>query len=89
GVVLYWLTTNVWTIAQQKIILTVAPIPESTAAVRKPGDGKLPNGKTGTKPALGRPNDVGKTDGNEPNGTKPGARAASKPHPSSKKKKRR
>ncbi|MBA2724445.1 MAG: hypothetical protein H0U53_00500, partial [Actinobacteria bacterium] len=79
----------VWTIAQQKIILKAAPIPEGNSAVRKPGDGKLPNGKTDSKPVLGRPKDVGKTDADEPNGTKPGARAASKPHPSSKKKKRR
>jgi YidC/Oxa1 family membrane protein insertase len=26
GVVLYWLTTNVWTIAQQRIMLKAAPI---------------------------------------------------------------
>jgi YidC/Oxa1 family membrane protein insertase len=32
GVVLYWLTTNVWTIAQQRIVLTTVPPPATTKA---------------------------------------------------------
>ena len=52
GVVLYWLTTNVWTIAQQQIILKAVP-PNEPGAVKKSG-GEPPKGaKDGAKPTQG------------------------------------
>lgn len=36
GVVLYWLTTNVWTIAQQRIILHAVPIGATGASAKEP-----------------------------------------------------
>lgn len=87
GVVLYWLTTNVWTIAQQKIILKAAPPLVAEPAPKNVG--KAPNGKVGNgKPEISSTGTASKT-AKSPNGVQPGAKAASKPHPSSKKKKRR
>ena len=94
GVVLYWLTTNVWTIAQQKIILKAAP-PIETSGV---SGSKSGNGSGNGKPAGGKSTKASKDgtiNGQESKALKPqngattGAGAASKPHPSSKKKKRR
>jgi YidC/Oxa1 family membrane protein insertase len=62
GVVLYWLTTNVWTIGQQQLMLRVAP-PLPAAG-----------GTTKAQPALANGN--------------PGT-TGSKPHPSSKKKRKK
>ncbi|MDQ4144518.1 MAG: YidC/Oxa1 family membrane protein insertase [Actinomycetota bacterium] len=45
GVVFYWLTTNVWTIVQQRIMLRAAPPKPETAAA----DGKGAGGKNGAK----------------------------------------
>jgi YidC/Oxa1 family membrane protein insertase len=92
GVVLYWLTTNVWTIAQQRIVLRAVP-PDEQGSVKdsSSGDGKgsgkasAGDGKTSSKPSKGALPAQGKADGG--NG-RAGERAA-KPHPSSKKKKRR
>jgi YidC/Oxa1 family membrane protein insertase len=83
GVVMYWLTTNVWTIAQQRIVLRAVP-PETSRPVKSAdssGDGKA-SGKPakGALPAKGK----GGGDANGQSQTK-----APKPHPSSKKKKRR
>jgi YidC/Oxa1 family membrane protein insertase len=89
GVVLYWLTTNAWTIVQQRIILKAAPIPvpgaapkpkpkQKPAATTDPGAKPNPRQRQapgGAKPAAGP--------GDQPPVTK------SRPHPSSKKKKRR
>lgn len=83
GVVLYWLTTNVWTIAQQRVMLRVAPAPGAGTPARAAGGGsKAPS----SKPETGAP----------PKGApaKPAAEAEEgapkpRPHPSSKKKKRR
>ena len=73
GVVLYWLTTNVWTIVQQRMILNA--IPEVTG----------PKGKTAAGSPKAAANPVADPSSN------PGEEAAkpSRPHPSSKKKKRR
>ncbi|HVL65104.1 MAG TPA: YidC/Oxa1 family membrane protein insertase [Actinomycetota bacterium] len=68
GVVLYWLTTNVWTIGQQRIILAAAPPEPPKGAEKKP-----------KQPVEAK---VGKTSGN-------GSGGKTKPHPSSKKKRRR
>ena len=81
GVVIYWLTTNLWTIVQQMLVLKVVPH-ESPAESAKKGDRSPIPAKATSKPAAGAP----KTTGD--NGKRSPTRA-SKPHPSSKKKKRR
>lgn len=76
GVVLYWLTTNVWTIVQQRIILRA--VPEVAG----------PNAKGGTAAkAITNPTPKPATEGAANPGD--GEAKATKPHPSSKKKKRR
>ena len=89
GVVLYWLTTNVWTIAQQKIILKAAPpLPDGGSGGSKPDGGKPGNGKgTGKQKIVTTPIETKGT--RSTNGAQEPAKTASKPHPSSKKKKRR
>jgi YidC/Oxa1 family membrane protein insertase len=85
GVVIYWVTTNLWTIVQQRIILAAAPLPATT------GNGKARPAKA--KPTTGKPPSKeekasGKTpaEGKE---KKAPAGGTSKPHPSSKKKKKK
>jgi YidC/Oxa1 family membrane protein insertase len=93
GVVLYWLTTNVWTIAQQRIVLrAVPPEAEAGAKTTSPGDPKgsakpsSGDGKGSGKPAKGALPAQGKAaDGGDGRARE----RAPKPHPSSKKKKRR
>ena len=88
GVVLYWVTTNLWTIVQQRIILAAAPLPTPGAngkAKAKPaaGGGALKAGsgpQTKSKPA---------PDGSRDKPKQQAPTGASKPHPSSKKKKKR
>jgi membrane protein insertase Oxa1/YidC/SpoIIIJ len=84
GVVLYWLTTNVWTIGQQQLILRVVPHePPGGSPPDKAGKkGKGPGGKPADKPVTAAP-----AKGAGDNGQRSPTRA-SKPHPSSKKKKR-
>lgn len=84
GVVLYWLTTNLWTIVQQRIILKAAPLPDTS-----PGNGK-PRGKAIETKAVEKPKGKTKATGAasaEP--VKRQSKAAAKPHPSSKKGKRK
>jgi YidC/Oxa1 family membrane protein insertase len=84
GVVLYWLTTNVWTIVQQRIILKAHPIPTLNGAGAAKGKGTT---TTSTKAV--------KSDAIETTATPTedvvvdGKPVSSKPHPSSKKKKKR
>ena len=80
GVVLYWLVTNAWTIVQQMLVLKV--VPHETPASGTKGDKAIP-AKATSKPAKGSPS---KTEGD--NGQRSPTRA-SKPHPSSKKKKKK
>lgn len=89
GVVIYWLTTNVWTIGQQQLVLRV--VPHNPPAGSSPPDkgergrtAKSPGGKpTPGKPARGAPSPGAGEDGQR------SPTRASKPHPSSKKKKKR
>jgi membrane protein insertase Oxa1/YidC/SpoIIIJ len=69
GVVIYWLTTNVWTIGQQRLMLRVAP-----AVGKASGNGSGGKGATG---------ELAYGNGNPP------PQAPSKPHPSSKKKRKK
>jgi len=83
GVVLYWLTTNVWTIVQQRIILKAAPPIVGDATT----NGK-PAGKTAKKPtATAASGDAISTSANGA-GDQTAAAAPSRPNPSKKKKKR-
>lgn len=82
GVVVYWLTTNLWTIVQQMLVLKVVPH-ETPGAGGSKGDKAAIPAKATAKPAKGTPTP---TEGD--NGQRSPTRA-SKPHPSSKKKKKR
>jgi YidC/Oxa1 family membrane protein insertase len=86
GVLIYWFASNVWTIVQQRIILKAAPpilgsgdpVPAKAVVGKRPKErsGKgSPAKATGSKPAAGKGNGAARP-------------KSSKPHPSSKKKKR-
>jgi YidC/Oxa1 family membrane protein insertase len=89
GVVLYWLTTNVWTIGQQRLMLKAAPAVEppkksATGKDKAGGGDSAKDGKTGSK-GKGSKAPPGKAAGSGDGQAQP----PSRPHPSSKKKKRR
>ena len=93
GVVLYWLTTNVWTIIQQRIMLRAAP-PIAPGAAKPKAAGKtveaglVDKGSRGpAKKTAGNSNDSGGTEQGKDG--EAAAKPRPKPHPSSKKKKRR
>ncbi|MDQ3914507.1 MAG: YidC/Oxa1 family membrane protein insertase [Actinomycetota bacterium] len=77
GVVVYWVTTNLWTIVQQRMILAAHPLP---AAAGGPAPKKPP---ATAKAATASPSKASSNGGKRP------AAAASKPHPSSKKKRKK
>jgi YidC/Oxa1 family membrane protein insertase len=87
GVVLYWLTTNVWTIGQQRLMLKAAPPltgPGATPPAKSPSSngGGLLGRFTRARNAPAARSSEGDADGQaRPKPTKP--------HPSSKKKKKR
>jgi YidC/Oxa1 family membrane protein insertase len=90
GLVLYWLTTNMWMIGQQRLMFKAAPaLPaagsKADGKVSGKAGGKAP-AKAGGKPAAGKP--ASKKTGATP-GSAEGKPTSSKPHPSSKKKKKR
>jgi len=82
GVVIYWVTTNLWTIVQQMLVLKVVPHETPTGGGTKADKAVIPATAT-SKPAKGSP-----TETTGDNGQRSPTRA-SKPHPSSKKKKKR
>jgi YidC/Oxa1 family membrane protein insertase len=97
GVVIYWVTTNLWTIVQQRIMLKAAPpvtVTRATAAKGK-GAGESPKKSkaagsakkdgSGKKPAQGSP---GKPPKKSPAKTGP-AQSAKNPSPHSSKKKKK
>ena len=95
GVVLYWLTTNLWTIVQQRIMLKAAP-PIAPGSKPKPKvSGKtvqanIVNKDSGPEAKKSGGNSKGSTASTTgKDGQSGAAKPASKPHPSSKKKKRR
>jgi YidC/Oxa1 family membrane protein insertase len=79
GVVLYWLTTNVWQIGQQRLMFRAAPPLEPLTAKGTGGDGR-------SKSPPGRLAKAKEGPGAGPDGQKA---PASKPHPASKKKRKR
>ena len=88
GLVMYWLTTNVWTIVQQRVILASAPAVVAGKPVKEPSakgaKGSNKTGDTGGKPLASKGQKAG---AKQESGGPPSK--AKKPHPSSKKKKRR
>jgi YidC/Oxa1 family membrane protein insertase len=82
GLILYWITTNVWTIGQQLLVKKLFPAPEplvlAETGARSPGDGKPARGK----PAVAEKPQKASSGGN---GDEAGA---SPPRPPRKKKKR-
>jgi YidC/Oxa1 family membrane protein insertase len=54
GLILYWTTTNVWTIGQQLVVRKLYPKPDLAAA-----GGAAISGNGGSKPARGKPVDPG------------------------------
>jgi YidC/Oxa1 family membrane protein insertase len=63
GVVVYWLTTNLWTIAQQRLVLrAVPPIPPAGGA-KKPSEGKTPPSDGGNGRPKGKAEDKPASDG--------------------------
>jgi YidC/Oxa1 family membrane protein insertase len=83
GVVVYWITTNLWTIVQQRIILAAHPpiqVGAGGGAVLPKKGGKTPSTAKAAAPDSSKAS---------PNGGKQAAGAATKPHPSSKKKRKK
>lgn len=86
GVVVYWLTTNLWQIVQQRIMLKAAPpldVGKKAAASGAGRDGKASGKKPETK-AQAKPSERG-ADGQK----KPASKTGSRPNPSRRKRKRR
>ncbi|MDQ3957696.1 MAG: YidC/Oxa1 family membrane protein insertase [Actinomycetota bacterium] len=84
GVVLYWVTTNLWTIVQQRIILAAHP----PIAVGATGGGGKGGGAGKVSPTTAKAVKAGAAKTSS-NGGKSPATSASKPHPSSKKKRKK
>jgi YidC/Oxa1 family membrane protein insertase len=84
GLTLYWLTTNVWSIAQQHLMLRVAPPnPEPNGKEEKP---VVAQGKGSTKPSTGKPPKGAPT---KPSTGDPARTSEATSQPSKHKKKRR
>ena len=85
GLIVYWITTNVWTIGQQLVVRKLYPKPDMSE-IEGGGDG---DGKGPAKPARGKPSgggggaSQGKSRGDSSNG------ASAKPPPSSPRKKKK
>ena len=80
GLIVYWVTTNFWTIGQQLFIKRFLPPPEPIAAGAAPaGAAALKDGKTPAKPAKAQKGDSASN----------GAEAAKAPPPGPRKKKKR
>jgi YidC/Oxa1 family membrane protein insertase len=94
GVVLYWLTTNLWMIGQQRLMFRAAPplppLGKGEAKAAK-GGGKVTGKAAGAaRPSAGKPASKKSTAKNPTGGDgKTASTSPSKPHPSSKKKKKR
>jgi len=80
GLIVYWITTNVWTIGQQLVVRKLYPKPDISEI--ETGDGKPP-----PKPARGKPAVAGGGDGKPARERSNGASA--KPPPSSPRKKKK
>ncbi len=84
GLIVYWVTTNVWTIGQQLVVRKLYPRPAVLGEVAGSGDSK--DGGNGGKPARGKPASTGAAAVVASGGNGSGA---SKPPPSSPRKKKK
>ena len=85
GVLIYWFTSNLWTIVQQRIVLKAAP---PILATGTPATAKALTGKNAPA-AKSKPSSAKSTSAKSTSAKGNGAaKTKSKPHPSSKKKKR-
>jgi YidC/Oxa1 family membrane protein insertase len=90
GVVLYWVTTNAWTIVQQKIILArLGPSPIAAAAPKTDAKSKNPKGSSDGKKTGPTPARSSKSNPKKGQGKQSGNGAKSRPRAGSGKKKRR
>ena len=94
GLLVYWVTTNVWTIGQQLVIKRFLPPPEplpagAAAAVAKGGDGGGGGGDGGGAPAKRTPKAKPSAAAADASGGGGGNGAAKAPPPSPRKKKKR
>jgi YidC/Oxa1 family membrane protein insertase len=99
GLVIYWTTSNLWGIVQQRLVLRSAPptvIPSGSGKKGGPpktsGDGKALKSGAGGKPSKSQPGKgkQGQTStSSSSNGGKTPEKSSSRPHPSSKKKRKR
>jgi YidC/Oxa1 family membrane protein insertase len=53
GLMIYWFTSNLWSIAQQFVAERIMPVPVAAAAVLEKDRAKLAQGKSGAKKASG------------------------------------
>jgi YidC/Oxa1 family membrane protein insertase len=53
GLMLYWFTTNVWSVGQQFVMEKIVPIPVAAAAILEKDKAKLAKAKGGNRPAGG------------------------------------
>ena len=83
GLIVYWITTNVWTIGQQLVVRKLYPKPDMEEIEAGGGDGKGP-----PKPARGKPSGGGDGAGAKPARDSANG-ASSKPPPSSPRKKKK
>jgi YidC/Oxa1 family membrane protein insertase len=89
GLIVYWITTNVWTIGQQLLVKKLYPKPEPISRDDDGGDGKAPaRGKPPPKPSPARQGKEPATAGAAKSGGA-GNGARSKPPPNPRKKKKR
>jgi YidC/Oxa1 family membrane protein insertase len=89
GLIVYWITTNVWTIGQQLLVKKLYPKPEPISRDDDGGDGKAPaRGKPPPKPSPARQGKEPAPAGAAKSGGA-GNGARSKPPPNPRKKKKR
>jgi YidC/Oxa1 family membrane protein insertase len=81
GLIVYWITTNVWTIGQQLVVRKLYPKPQVLAETGRLATAD--DADNGGKPARGKPASAAKDDGDN------GAAAAKAPPGSPRKKKKR
>jgi YidC/Oxa1 family membrane protein insertase len=86
GLLVYWITTNLWTVGQGLVVRRLAPHPHPPAATAGGGVGGLLSGARAAAPD--RKRRPGDQDGDGASAEKPPPRAAAPPPPPRKKKKR-
>jgi YidC/Oxa1 family membrane protein insertase len=83
GLIVYWITTNVWTIGQQLVVRKLYPKPDMSEIEAGDADGKAPPKAARGKPAAAGAGGAGKQARDSSNG------ASAKPPPSSPRKKKK